>query len=361
MSGLPRERIDPAPPAETVSSPTSFAHVSQQHRSGTPIIACSVEEWLESSRPLQAMTDTELQIESDELKEWVDRQTESSAELSRIQEVLVDLGAELDRRNAQAALAGRPAQRPRRRRGAAPEPALPARRPRILTALTSVSYADPAELREEYDLIMQWLRRTDLSREERRVLEAEQTSLSPLIHAERGRLAGARAAARLRLSLTPEQSNESAALAALANVIEGIAVDPANPELFYIYDHGERVPISRGQRDKLRATLRDQLDRAVVMMSGRVDEYWGRYNAQVEINEEHPIVSAISGWLGDVDDPGEDLAQRVVAARQGLNRMHALVKTGSLREAGSMLARFERDTQESCSLARVLRGLHRRS
>ncbi|HET7865315.1 MAG TPA: DUF4157 domain-containing protein, partial [Burkholderiaceae bacterium] len=276
-----------------------LAHVAQQRRTGVLTLARSVEDWMQSTPAIETMPYTGLVLEADELQQWLSRQTTSSPESSRIEEVLPLIRREIARRDAQAIAAGRPPARSPRRRSAAtpaaPTPR-PAQRPEVLTRMSSVPYADPAEMRSQYDLIMQWLAVPDLPGSERGILEAERGNLAVLLQDERQRAAGARQAARLSLALTPAQSSQGSELGALADIIEGIAGDTANPELFWIYDHGERIPISRAQRDSLHATLHDQLARARSRMSSRVDYYWGRYQSQREVNAEYPIVSAISGW-----------------------------------------------------------------
>jgi hypothetical protein len=323
-----------------------LAHVAEQRGMEVPVVARSVEEWLETSRPVAQMQYTELLFEADELQQWLERQTASSQETIRIEEVLEEIRAEIARRDARAAIAGRPPRRPRRgRRAAAEASATPDRRPQILTRMTSVLYTDPAEMRAEYDLIIEWLMRSDLPSRDRRILETERANLFALLQGERQRVAGQRSADRLRLALSREQDDQAAALAGLAKVIEGISADSVNPELFYIYDRGERIPISRAQGDSLRATLHEQLNRARQVMSSSVDYYYGRYKAQREINEDQPIVSAISGWLGGVRDPGAMLAVRVGVVQAEFERMRVLLQAGRLSEASAVVASLERDTQ----------------
>lgn len=322
-----------------------LAHVSQQRRMGVLQLERSVEEWLQSPPSVAGMQYTELVLEADELQQWLTRQTSSSSETDRIEEVLSQFRREIARRDAQAIIAGRaPTRTPRSRTPAAPV-VLPEHRPQILTRMGSVNYTNPAEMRTEYDLIMQWLTVPDVPQPERRILESERMNLTILLQGERERVAGARQAERLTLALTPTQSGQGSELGNLANIIEGIAGDTGNSELFWIYDRGERIPISRVQRDSLHTTLLDQLEHARGLMVNRVDYYWGRYRSQLDVNDEFPVISAISGWLGGVSDPGAELARRRLVAIGQLEQLRANIRTGHLREAGAMLAGLERDTQ----------------
>ncbi len=343
----------PATPAGDRLLAHELAHVTQQRRTGLPMLARSVNDWLQSSRSVATMSYTDLVLEADDLQQWLNRQITSSPDTIRIEEALSEIRREVARRDAQAVSAGRPpARRPRRGTAAAPAP-LPDRRPDVLTRMSSVAYTDPAEMRAQYDLIMQWLAVPQLAASERRILEVEQANLSVLLQGERQRAAGERQATRLALALTSAQADQGTQLSNLATVIEGIVADPATPELFWLYDRGERIPVSRAQRDSLRVTLHDQLAGAQQRLAGQVDYYWGRYQSQRGVNAEYPVVSAISGWLGGVRDPGAELARRRMAALGQLGVLGLYIKNGRLREAGAMLAGLEHDTQIIRAVARA--------
>lgn len=333
-----------------------LAHVAQQRRTGRSLLARSIEDWMQSTPAVAAMQYTELVLEADELQQWLVRQTTSSQETARIEEMLPLIRREIARRDAQAVMAGRPPERrPRRRQvaGTVARAPLPDRRPEILARMSSVHYSDPAEMRAQYDLIMRWLAVPELPASERRILEAERGNLAVLLQDERQRAASARQAARLLLMLTPAQSDLGSQLGSLANIIDGIVPDAANPTLFWIYDRSERIPISQAQRDGLRAGLRDQLSRAQARMASNVDYYWDRYQSQRQLNADYPLVSAISGWLGGVSDPEMELARRRTLALARLMALREAVDTGRLREACNMLAGLERDTQIIRAVARA--------
>ena len=338
-----------------------LAHVAQQRRTGLPMLAGSVHDWMQSSPSLATMSYTDMVLEADDLQQWLDRQITSSPQTIRIEAALSEIRLEIALRDAQAVSAGRPpARRPRRGTAAAPAP-LPARRPDVLTRMSSVSYTDPAEMRAQYDLIMQWLAVPQLAASERRILEVERANLAVLLQGERQRAAGERQATRLTLALTPAQADQGTQLGNLAAVIEGIVADPASPELFWIYDRGERIPISRAQRDSLRTTLHDQLAGAQRRLVGQVDYEWDRYRSQREVNAEFPVVSAISGWLGGVRDPGAE--SRATSPGGACPARHARPVC-----QGRTPARVRRDARRARARhedyprhrARLLRGLPRR-
>jgi hypothetical protein len=349
-----------------------LAHVMQQtsHSDGnsnklvatridTPVLARSVEQWLSgTSVNFAAFSYTQLIDEIDELNQWLQRQTTSSHDSALIEESLGLLRAEVNRRDRAAAGPDERAGRRGRRRGSRTTPTpstepLPSRYPRVLTEMTSVAYEDPAEMRAEYDLIMQWLARPELSASERRILTAERNNLAPQLNVDRERVVSERHAARVRSALTPADPAAANALTDLARTIQSITGEPDNPELFYIYHQGERIAISREQAEGLRSNLQSQLRRAINRIDGDAQYYWGRYNSQLAINRDSPIIAGITGWLADVEDPGEELSARYFPLRMRVRTMLDHLDAGRMVEAATLLAPAEQVGQEIRSLART--------
>jgi Domain of unknown function (DUF4157) len=327
-----------------------FAH-SLQQRSGPPRIARSVTDWLTGSVHVEGMTYTQVLGEIDELAQWLERQIESSADTVRIENALAQLRQRAAR--LEAAARGPTRRERRRRRGARAEAPLPARYPRILLEMTSVAYTDPAEMREEYDLIMQWLARDEISADQRRILTTERDNLAPQLRADRERVVTERHAARLGAALTPAGTDDARALESLARTIMGISGEPANPDIFYIYHQNERITISRAQAERLRADLSRELGRAARQVDSRAEYYWGRYSSQLAINRDSPIISGISGWLADVEDPGDELMTRYFWIRGRVRTMQAQIAAGRMVEAAAMMPSLDHVGQEIRSLARA--------
>ena len=218
--------------------------------------------------------------------------------------------------------------------------------------MTSVAYEDPAEMRTEYDLIMQWLARPELSASERRILTLERDNLAPQLNMDRERVASERHAARVRSALTadPEAAD---ALANLARTIQSITGEPDNPELFYIYHQGERIAISREQAEGLRTNLWSQLRRAINRIDSNATYYWERYNSQLAINRDSPIIADITGWLADVEDPGDELASRYFRLRHRVRIVLDHLEAGRMVEAAAIIPSVEPIGQEIRSLARA--------
>ena len=312
-----------------------LTHVLQQSGgTSAPYLARSVDDWLAGTVNIAAMTYTQLLAEVDELAQYLDRQTSTSPESARIEQALVSLRAEVNRREVATA---DPRSRGRGRRAAAApasDAPLPSRYPRILTEMTSVAYADPAEMRAEYDLIMQWLTRREIGANERRILTAERDSLGPQLRSDRQRVVAERHAARLTTALSP--SDEDAhALETMARTIQGISREQG--DVFYIHHQGERIRISRDQAAQLRQNLATQLQRAAQSIDSRAQYYWDRYHSQLAINRDSPIIAGISGWLGDVEDPLEELSARYYWVYHRVRAIRAQLQADHLVEAAAMI------------------------
>jgi len=334
-----------------------LTHVVQQSGDAEPYVARAVDDWLTGSVNVSSMSYTSLLAEIDELTQYLERQTASSPETARIEQVLVTLRAEANRQEAAAA-----GPRPRGRAGTRPattggSATLPARYPRILTEMHSIAYSSPEEMREELNLIMQWLAR-DLSREERRILTAERDNLMPLLRADRDRVVAERHTERVRLALTPAAEEEARALETLARTIEGITNDPTRSDVAYIYHQGERIAIGRQQAAQLRDNLNREIRRALRGLDGRVQYYWDRYQSQLSLNRESPIVAGISGWLGargffsTIEDPADEINARYYWMFHRVRSIEAQLTAGRNVEAAAQLARIEIVGQEIGQLSR---------
>jgi hypothetical protein len=351
-----RDRYAPGTPRGDRLIAHELAHVVQQtapagvagpvaRRTSGHVLARSVDDWLSGSVDVRGWTYTQLIDEIDELDQYLQRQTSSSPESGLIEDALVRLRAQVRLQEANTAAPAPRRGRGRRRRQAPPAAetgATPMRMPRVLQETTSVAYDDPAQMREEFDLVMQWLARRDITAAQREILEAERANLAPQFTVERQRVAGARHAERVRSALTPDQTSEADQLETLTRTILGIAAEPGNPAVAYIYHRGERIAISAAQADELRTTLHNQLRRAAGRIQSRLEAAWAAYEHQVAVNDDFPVISSIAGFLGDVDDPGMALFISYRTCSTRVRRMKRLIDAGELVQAVRLLPRAER-------------------
>ncbi|NOR41703.1 MAG: DUF4157 domain-containing protein [Gammaproteobacteria bacterium] len=325
--------------------------------SKAPYLARSVDDWLMGSVNVSTMSYTEIVGEIDELSQWMERQIESSEETVRIEETLVMLRREAARREAAT---HRRRRRSRRKSGRAPKSKTekPMRRPRILIEMSSVAYEDPQEMRAEFDLIMEWLSRDDIPAPDRQILVTERDNLKPQFREDLSRVMKERHAARLSTALTPSEQDDSKVLEQNARIIQGIVPAPENIRLFYLYHGNERVAISSEQVNRLKSDLEYQLKRAQGSIRSRVTGYYDRYNTQAAINRDSPIISGISGWLGDVEDPWGEINKLHFRATRLLRNLEAHLRAGNLVEAAAIVAPVERDSQKIMALSKAFTEGH---
>lgn len=329
-----------------------IAHSLQQAAGGNARIDRSLQAWLTGTPNVRGMSYTALLSDIDELAQWSQNQMESNEETARIAEALRVLRQEAGRREAQARGPRRASGQSRESTGPAQQPG-PTRPPRILMERSSVVYADTEDMRAEFDLVMEWLARGDITARERELLRLERQTLEPQVHRDRAQVVAQRQAARLQLAFTPTSRDAANALEHAARIIAGISQDPRNPEQYYVYHRNERVPIARAQAERLRTDIRNELRRARQGLVNRVEYYWGRYTAQVEINLDSPGVAWVASILGGVDDPGDELIARRNAMFGELERLGAAIYEGRIIDAAAMLPSIEQEGQVIRTLARA--------
>jgi len=158
---------------------------------------------------------------------------------------------------------------------------------------------------------------------------------------------------RLMPARSPSAENESHALETLARTVQRIASAPGKDAACVIYHQGKRIAIPREQAQQLRATLVAKLKRAAQEIQSRSSYYWDRYNLQVAVNHESPIVSRISGWLADVEDPADELRARYFWLCQQVRTLQTLLLADKLVEAAALLAPIELVGEEIGQLSRT--------
>ncbi len=343
--------IDPGWRKRTLAH--EIAHVLQPEVARGERLGRTVDDWLTGSPAVRSWGYTQLVSEIDDLEAWLERQTTSSFDETRVREALAELRGEVARRDREARRAARSRPRPAGR-----DAALPARRPRVLSEPSSYVYSDPSEMRAEYDLIMEWLARRDVSRAERRMLEVERDNLAPQFASDRVRVAGEQRVARLQAALAPSDQEAGRELEVAARVIAGIARDDQDTNRYWIYQGGERLPISADQASQVRGEIDRQLRRASRMIAGDSEQSWDTYQSQLAVNRDHPIISSIAGWLGGANDPGEELSRRRRRLVHELRTYDEEIAAGNIVAASRRLATIERQAQVIHGAAAAFRDRH---
>lgn len=324
----------------------------------------TIEDWATGVIDISAMDASALRPAIDELEQWVERQNGSSITKTRIEATLPSLHRELRKRYADTKppVGGR-----RDHKAPAKVATRPTRSPRVLTEKNvSVGYANLAEARAEFDLIMRWLTIPDLSKQQRSTLLKERVNLEWMLRDDRQHAAGERHAARVRTALTSSDKDPRAALMSVVRTVEGITADPQNKEISYIYHQGERIAISTGQALKLRKDMERTLRVAASNIWDDIAQRALQDRArQVRSNEEYRFASRVSeiftgNLLSYADDPYEKMLHRNGEVFNDLHTLRKHLDAGHLTEAAALLPHMETRAREMAQMAEEFTGTYTR-
>ncbi len=326
----------------------------QVQRSAPEGPAFALDDYFFSSPNIQAMTLSQVEDDIAEITEYLDRQFETNEETIRLQQALEALRArraELLRGTTQQPPARRQRRSGRRRRQPTEDTPLPADAPRVLRERTSRPLTDPDEIRAETDRIVVWLNRSDLSREDRAILQDELRALAPQSEEARRIDAARRHSARIRRAFQSRSTSgdQTATLRHQLGIVESIYTDPAEPQVRFIVHEGERVRISVEHANELRQRSTQALRNAIRNARDQAASAMRRYRFQQRLNEDQPIVSTIAGWLGGVDDPWTAVIRAKTRADAGVRNAtihldeNRLVRAvGPIVQAAEAAARLKR-------------------
>jgi hypothetical protein len=291
-----------------------LAHVVQQSSGGRPesytpnMIYRSVDDWLQESSPdLRLWSYTQLVAEADEIKQWLDIQLTGSEKSDRLYATFYRLKDEIARRGKETN------PRPQRHRKGSknkvsetiPEDSH-SEKPRILIEKTSVIYADAAEMNVEIDRIMAWLKRRDVSKAERKILQMELINLSPQFEQERAIRAEARLGANVAASLTPSVSDadNSSQLFEVVSKVDSIKPSVDHPGFNYFISGNQIFTLSDLQVAAIRKQILHLLGTAAIEISSVNDTTESDLQEWYDRNyNRHPVIGFIvSQWAEEAAD-----------------------------------------------------------
>ena len=150
---------------------------------------------------------------------------------------------------------------------AGPAPVTADQMPRILRDRASTPLTDPDEIKHEVDLIIAYLQRPDITKDERGILRVELQVLAPQFEQVMQADQATRQAKRVQAAFA-EAGEGAEGLRRKIAIIEGIYDDPAEPLAAFIQNGNQRIRISKAQAKQLRAdaaaNLRKALDRSAL-------------------------------------------------------------------------------------------------
>lgn len=264
---------------------------------------------------INALSVSQLQTDIAEISEYLDAQYAGTEETDRLFAIRDRLQARLA-----ALLKAANTDPPKPKRGgraggkgrgkgkeAAPAPLTADQVPRILRERASTPLTDPDEIKHEVDVIIAYLQRPETTKDERSILRVELRVLAPQFEQVMQADQATRQAKRVQAAFADAGEGAEGLRRKIA-IIEGIYDDPSEPLAAFIQNGNERIRISKAQAKQLRADVATNLRKALDRAADTADSAKGLYIEQSKVNDDHPIVATISGWLGGVDDPGLAMA-----------------------------------------------------
>jgi hypothetical protein len=316
----------------------------------------AVDDWLATTPNIRDETQwsfTALLDEIDDIQQWFSTQTGSSPESVRLEEALAMLQAEVQRRQQRLGpqpKKRKPSQTRRRgrRRASEPEPtAEPERemqRPRILEERTSVQYTDAAEIRQEIDLIVAWLKRDDITPGDREILQMELQNLAPGLQESRVQRQAERRASKIQQFLTPEVSGDARAmLLGTVKLIDTIRPYAEQPGYSYLMHGDEMILLQDEEVAAIRGGITAMMDSAAKKIGGVREDAFDKWAYQAKVDREEAFASwTVSLFTGtDAGEVADKMDPYLRQADNNLSRYHAMRRQGNLVEMAEALAAAE--------------------
>ncbi|MBV9377925.1 MAG: hypothetical protein JO320_23240 [Alphaproteobacteria bacterium] len=259
------------------------------------------EYWLGHSPDITAMPASRLKDEANQIDEWISRQTATTPDVLRLEEVGGQLHSEIARREKRAGAETKKTTRGPRK--AAGKPAAPTRDsgrvavPRALREHSSIATTEPAVLEREYDEIMAYLQRQNVVPEDRKLLQIELANLEPALTQHLTRRSAERHIQVINRALTPDPSvgDDPARLLEAVRRVDSIRPIIGKPGYNYLMHGHEMIVVPDAVADDIRANTLKALDQMASQVADANEEIEADYREFVDRTfEKHQYVGFIS-------------------------------------------------------------------
>jgi hypothetical protein len=269
------------------------------------------EYWLNHVADPASLPWSTLVDEANQIDEWLSRQTSTSRESMRMEQI-----RDAFRREAasQAKKQGKPAKpaKPTKKAKAkgkggpakvSTEPPEVDQRPRALREQSSIDTSDPDVLQREYDEIMAYLQRKDVPAADRKALQVELATLTPQLDQVLGQRAQFRHAEEINRAIMPSKGSGDGLedLKTIAANIDNIKPLADQPGFSYVMRGGEMVVMHDEEAAAIRAQMSANLEKSRVSVHNAIEQVHADWQETWKLNyEDHPGVGfLVSAWSGD--------------------------------------------------------------
>ena len=266
-------------------------------------VSRSVEDWLDGGHDVSQWGYSALLKERSELKEWQHRQIATDDNMLRIEEALGIIEARIatlekgvhgpapaPRKKARARKAGarKGAEAARENATAAPE----MEPPRCLMEQGSIVFRDADEMRDEFDRIVSWLQRKDVSAADRRTLKMQLELLAPQLGEQLQQHAVERRRNVIGRALTPTGTADArTAIVDAVRLVDSIKPVTGSADAFYLMHGNEMITLTRDEAVAIRTATIAELQKAAKQVERINDDAFGRIEHQAAVDREQSFAA----------------------------------------------------------------------
>src|SRR5262249_55472221 len=146
----------------------------------------------------------------------------------------------------------------------------------------------PQEMRREFDLIMAWLQRKELSREDRDILQLEVRNLAPQLGESLQQEAAEKRQTRIAQALTPKGSGEGrAAIEQAVRMVDGIKPLGDGSGNYYLMYGQELIRLTPEEALSIRERSMAEMDKAAANIAEIANTAWDNVNYQANVDREY--------------------------------------------------------------------------
>ena len=156
---------------------------------------------------------------------------------------------------------------------------------------------------------MTWLRRDDLPRNQRQILQVELANIAPSFDQSRIQRATERRSTKIQQALAPDARDANDQMIKAAKLVDNIAPIPGRPGFFSLMHGNELIELQASEVEGIRKSVKEHFMQAVNKIRGRTQAAKWKYDYQKEVNKDQPVVSFFVHTFGSIDDPGAELLQ----------------------------------------------------
>lgn len=314
-------------------------------------MARSADEWLHGSVDLSGWRYSDLLAERSELQQWMDRQTAGDERTLQIEQAIATIDAKI--RGLEQGVQGpkKPGKKGKNKKSQPAEASTPTtdaelekEPPRCLVEQSTPVFTDQEDLRREFDHIVAWLQRKDVSPRDRQLLQQELQYLAPRLGQSLQQHADNKRRARIGVALTPSGGGSARAqILEAVRLVDSIKPVDGRDDQFYLMHGEEMLTMTKEEAMGIRARAMEAMSAAIKKVQDIDAGGYNKLQSQLSVDQDHPIAAAGVSLFTDMDT--SEAVNRYLpisnATGAAISRFFAAKRSGNLAGMASALADAE--------------------